>query len=533
MAYKKDINTAIYIALMLVLLPAAGFAWDPPAGIPTPSWPAGGIDQARPVLPNPWSSEQAGFYYVNVSGCSDSRPYGYPGSPRCSIPGSPAAGAKIVIDGAVSGNKSISFSGTSGSPIWIMGYNTNSKPQLTGAWGVNGSYLIFDSLHWNATNLSDINLVSEGNYNLFRNCLFRNTFGSGYGAGIGAGGTNLIFYRVTVYDQGNWQSSTDVDRHGFKVYGGGDIWIVDSDIFHCQGDGVQVGDQNNASGAINKVYVGRNMAYENLQSCFWTKNATDVIFSENTCHDITFSNGGIGQGMGGQYDPKYVWFLFNTIYKTKSGIHMAGASNGGGGPWYAIGNVIYNVSNGEGCNEYDYGALGYRNDGGFYAFHNTIYDVDSFLALAPSGGSVVVKDNIFASKKAGSCPAIDSPAKAPTLDYNLYTTATQNVEYNGSTYASINSFASATGQEAHRQVGNPMFTGATNDFSLNTGSLAVATANQAVETGYTEFSTRYGRSIQFDITGTPRPQDKWEIGAFEFGSSLKTPAIPTGLRIVP
>lgn len=523
---------SIIIAVLLALTPAVGLTWTAPIGIPLPSWPSGGIDQARPSLPNPWTSEQAGFYYIDASGCSDSRTYGYPGASRCSLPISPAAGSKILINGSLSGDRNISFSGTSGAPTWIMAHNTSSKPTISGAWGISGSYIIIDSLAFNNGSNCDGNLDYAGNYILIRGSTFVNTCSGSYGSGVGISGNNNIFYNNTIAQQGNWQASTDIDRHGIKVSSGSDIWIVDSIIYHCQGDGVQVGDQNNASGAINRVYLGRNKAYENLQSCFWTKNATDVLVSQNTCHDISFSQGGVGQGMGGQYDPKHVWFLFNTIYNTKSGIHIAGTSNGGGGPWYAIGNVIYNVSNG-GCNEYDYGALGYRNDGGFYAFHNTIYDVDSFLTLAPSGGSLVAKDNIFASKKTGSCPAIDSRAEAPTLDYNLYTTATQNVEYNGSTYTSITSFASATGQEAHRQVGNAMFTGAPNDFSLQTGSLAVGTANQASETAYTDFSSRYGRSIQFDFTGAVRLQGSWEIGAFEFGSAVDAPSIPKGLKVVP
>jgi hypothetical protein len=265
----------------------------------------------------------------------------------------------------------------------------------------------------------------------------------------------------------------------------------------------------------------------------WTKNATDVIFSQNTCYNITYSNGGIGQGTGGQYDPKYVWFLFNEIYNAKAGIHIASSSSGGGGPWYAVGNIIYNIQS-DTCNEYDYGAIGYRNEGGFYAFHNSVYDVDSFLTLPPTGGVVVVKDNIFASKKSGSCPAIDSTGKAPTLDYNLYSSDGWGIEYNGSAYSSISEFSSATGQEAHRRTGNPLFNSAPSDLSLQSSSPAVGNAYQAAETAYTSFSTRYGRSIQYDFSGVARPIDTWDIGAYEYGSTATgRPAAPQNLRIIP
>ena len=528
----KYVQLALVIWFLFSLVPVTGFSWTAPTGIPTPSWPAGGIDQERPALPNPWSSEQAGWYFVSSTGCSDSRTYGYPSMARCSIPSSPAAGSKIILDGTVSGDQMISFSGTAGAPIWIMTYNTNLKASVSGVWELAGNFLILDSLTFNSGSNCDGNLAMTGTSQVVRDSTFANTCTAKFGAGVAMGGTNVVFYNNIISQQGNWQLTTDVDRHGIKVYGGSDIWIVDSALYHCQGDGVQVGDQNNAPNAINRVYVGRNTVYENLQSCLWTKNATDVIFSQNTCYDITFSNGGVGQGMGGQYDAGFVWFLFNEIYNTKSGIHIAGASNGGGGPWYAIGNVIYNVQS-DTCNEYDYGALGYRNEGGFYAFHNTIYDVDSFLTLAPSVGSIVIKDNIFASKKAGLCPAIDAGAEAPAMDYNLYSTANQSVEYNGAIYDSISSFASATSQESNRQVANPLFTGAPPDFSLQSGSPALGNANQSIETAYELFSTRYGRSIQYDFSGNVRPRDTWDIGAYEYGSIRSgRPAAPRNVRVV-
>lgn len=540
MLFGKISKIALVATLLVAISPASGLPWTAPIGTPVPSWPSGGIDQARPTLPNPWSSEQAGWYFINPSGCSDSRTYGYPGASRCSMPSSPSAGSKIVLEGTLSGDRTISINGASGTPTWIMGYGTASKPLISGVWELRGSYLILDSLSFNSGSNCDGNLLITGTNLVVRGSTFANSCTGSYGDGVGIGGTNVVFYNNTISQQGNWQLSTDIDRHGIKVFGGSDIWIVDSTIYHCQGDGIQVGDQNNAAGAINRVYVSRNTAYENLQSCFWTKNATDVIFSQNTCHDITFSNGGVGQGMGGQYDPKYVWFLENKIYNTKSGIHIAGSSNGGGGPWYAIGNIIYNVQSNS-CNEYDYGALGYRNEGGFYAFHNTLYDVDSFLTLAPSGGSIIARDNIFASKKAGSCPAIDARNEAPIMDYNLYSTSAQNVEYNGSTYASVINFASATGQEAHRQIGEPLFVNAPVNFALQPGSPGLGNANQSVEPAYATFNTRYGRSIQYDFAANARPQDRWDIGAYELldggvappPTDTTAPNPPQGLKVTP
>ena len=228
-----------------------------------------------------------------------------------------------------------------------------------------------------------------------------------------------------------------------------------------------------------------------------------------------------------------MWFLFNEIYNTKAGIHIASSSSGGGGPWYAVGNLIYNVQSNT-CNEYDYGAVGISKRRRVLRVSQHDIRCGQFSDPSALRGRIVVKDNIFASKKSGSCPAIDAAGEAPTMDYNLYSSDGWGVEYNGSTYGSISGFSSATGQEAHRRTGNPLFNGAPSDLSPQSSSPAVGNAYQAVEAAYTSFSTRYGRSIQYDFNGAARPIDTWDIGAYEYGSNAtERPAAPQNLRIVP
>ncbi|MBE0568479.1 MAG: hypothetical protein IH577_02230 [Deltaproteobacteria bacterium] len=497
--------------LSAFLMVSTASAWTPPVGIPAPPWPAD-LDLARPALPSPWTAETAGWYFISGSGCSDSgRTYGYPGAPRCSFPSSPAAGSKIVVDGTIPGDENLSFSGTSGSPTWVMGFSTSSPPTATGSWGVEGSYKIIDGIAFSSGS-RDENLHLGGGNNMIRNLSFVNTYSSSNGAVVAGGGTNNVMYRCSISQSGDWRySASDIDRHGVKVLSGTNgAWYLDSAFYHIQGDGIQVGDEGNAASAINKVYIGRNRAYENLQSCFWTKNATDVVMSENVCSDITFSPGGDGQGMGGQYDPKYVWFLNNTIYNTKAGIKVSGASSGSGGPWYMIGNRIYAVQS-DSCNNYDVGALSFRNSGGATMLFNTVHDVDMFVGV-PTGSGITVRNNIFSSKRtAAGCAALDVDVSF-AHDYNLFSAAGYD-----------------PGSEPNKVTAVPLFVNAAaGNFALQAGSPAVNAANPAEEAAFAAFQARYGFGIKKDFAGTARPQGtRWDIGAFEYPSGgAPVPRIP-------
>lgn len=503
------------LTLLAALASPAALAWNPPVGIPKPAWPSD-LDVARPTLPANWTADQAGFYFVAAAGCSDTRPNGNPSAPRCSLPGTAAAGDVIVVDGTISRSASIGYTGTSASPVWVMGRDPASRPTVTTPWSIGGSYVIVDSIAFSLNSQDGVGL--RGDHVMLRNSTMVNTYGTSNGAAFGMGGQQVIFYKNVVSQSGDWQhTGADIDRHGIKV-GGSDIWIVDSQFFHIQGDGVQIGDQNNAASAINRIYVGRNIAYENLQFGFWVKNATDVIFSENTAYNLSRSTAsGPGGGLGGQYDPKYVWFINNTIHDSNGGIHIAGSGNGGGGPWYAIGNLAYSIAtSGHSCGAYDYGAISFRNVGAFTAIFNTVYDVDFFGGYPAGGGSVTVRNNIFASlKTAGSCDGFPEARSDMAHDYNLYSSSGYD-----------------PGSEAHRVIGDPQFVTPGSDFTLKANSPAVGRASPTEEAAFAAFQTRYGIDIRKDMRGVTRPQmGRWDLGAFESPYSGVYPSAPTGLQV--
>ena len=149
------------------------------------------------------------------------------------------------------------------------------------------------------------------------------------------------------------------------------------------------------------MYVGRNTAYSNKQTGFWSKQAVDVIFSQNHCFAHRPSDSSFGQCMGYQYGTDQIWFLFNHIHDADSGIALASDSDLGiGTQAYVIGNVIHNIHHSGSYNpDTPWSSTGIMVAGGVnrHIINNTIYDVDAGINVAASNGTLEIADNIIAN----------------------------------------------------------------------------------------------------------------------------------------
>lgn len=503
--------------LLLCLAPSWALAFTPPIGIPTPPFPSD-LDVATPSKPSPWTSEQAGYYYVERSdgGCSDSRTYGYPGTARCTLPLAPAAGAKVFLHGTYATGPTIAWAnGTPSNPVWLIGYDNTAKPQFTVEYGISGSNIIVESTRGNFNMQGGFGI--SGDNILIRNYDHQNAYYANYsGVFFSSGARNCVLYKATIGPQAIWNKAGagSVDAHATQVGAGADnIWILDSTMFHIQGDGTQVNSGDGNEATTHHIYIGRNLAYENYQSGFWTKGATDVIMSQNTVWGMFMNDdaSNVGQAIGGQYDPRYVWFIANKLYNSQVGISASGPSSGGGGPWYAIGNVIYNILAIQSCNNYATGGIIYRNDGGMTAVFNTFDNVDTFFS-APVGGTITARNNILKSKQ-GTCAATQVDITF-THDYNLFSSASYD-----------------PGSEVHRVVGDPLLNA---DRSLQSNSLAINAANPTEEAVFATFQARYGIDIRSDFLGNDRPASAtdWDLGAYEYGAvSGTTPTLTSPLNL--
>ena len=139
---------------------SAQTAWTPPIGIPAPSF---GITQVAPALPNPWTAEKPGFYYVAAGG-SDSRTLGTPATPRASIPRTPGRRVRGRARGHVRREPRKRLPPAQRhrelAPVWIIGAAT--RPTATQKWIVTGSYYVIENINFSWANSSGNGKLSVG-----------------------------------------------------------------------------------------------------------------------------------------------------------------------------------------------------------------------------------------------------------------------------------------------------------------------------------------------------------------------------------
>jgi len=544
------LNTIIFVAcLILFIVSGTGRAygvWQPIIGIPKPPF---GIDEVAPTTPSPWNAGTSGFYYVepsHVSATDIGNPYGYPSLPRVTIPNPIPAGTVVEVHGAFASNVTINAQGTSVSPVFVRGTSYANRAVFGLGVTLMGTYLIIENVKTEPNNGSVGTgasgfSISEGNSYI----TIRNAEISGLGnlnrtgsIGLGSwsyGGVDSVSYVVLdnldIHDIGDVNAVIDQDGHGVALNGSVDhVWIVNSEMARCSGDGVQIEAQQSRRDKIHHIYLGKNISHDNKQTGMWIKHATDIIFSENTIYGHRAGNSSFGQGTGFQYGPDYVWFLFNRVYDNAVGIAVASNDPPGDGTEaFFIGNIIYNIHSTDPGNQYNAGAMMVRGGTNIYIINNVFHDSDAGINAVGDGRNLFVYNNIFSNRTESLEYDMYIPGSfsaTSMLRNNIFNSSSGfRVNWNGSTYTSLALFQAGTGEGQNSLVTDPLFfNAAAGNFYLNAGSPAIdAGVEHAV---YTTFLNRYGISIAKDITGVSRPQPTggaWDIGAYE-GSPSEMPS---------
>lgn len=555
-------------------------AWTPPIGIPAPAF---GIDQSHTMYQGQlydyngdgtpegaYKDAGSGPYthYINHSAgnCADGSNYGTPAQPRCTIPGddgSPLmAGSVVEIHGQYNANHTSPNdwhgAGTAAKPIFIRGAAAADKPLLTGPLDVLGSsYVVFENLEFSDRdgNLSggDTGSFSVSDKNgqrydsdhiVLRNSDVHGNLQDG-GTGIGGYGSasvisNIVFYNNKIHNNGDWQATFDQDNHGIGVGGNtNNIWVIENEMSHNSGDGIQINGFGMSNPALlNHIYVGRNISHHNKQSGFWTKTAADVIFSQNISYSHRPSDSSGGAGMGFQYAPNRVWFLYNHVYDSTCGICSGSDSTTFGQDSYIIGNVIHNIKPGFNSSDGGWGSGAMMLAGGInrYIIGNTIYDADAGINT-PSSRALYVYDNIISNitNSQGNHIYIENTGTWEAKN-NLFfqNGSAARIRLGNTTYSAPQLQSSYLTLAQANLTADPLFVNSGgSDFRLQSNSPAKDAA--MASSAYGTFQSLYGIDIRKDILEATRPQGSaWDIGAYEYVSSASdiiSPAAPAGLII--
>jgi hypothetical protein len=513
----------------------------PIIGIPTPDF---GLTEQAPPLPNPWTAEVPGFYFIDRSttGSSDSRTYGRPGAARLTIPKSVPAGAVVVIRGNYNQTHSspnqIKLNGTKEQPVFIKSDAGVPGVPMRG-WQVWGSYYVIEGLEWKLAASSEskppcVKFLSPTDRGVLRGCKLG---GNLTGGGIqvvsssafvsGSETKNVLVIRNDIHDSGDVASTSDQDIHSVNIGGKvSNVWI---------------GTQVNAGSAtaqpnLHHIYLGKNHVYRTRQAGLAVKQAVDVIISQNKIHDVINTSWSPSKGLGYQYAPERVWMIYNEVYNCTYGLHAGSDSGQGiGKSDYIIGNLFYNIHRTGG----DYNAntawshAAIMLSGGInrYVVGNTIHDADGGIYCPGSGGKCDVIDNIVSkiTEPGGAHIFVEfgATATASAMKNNLFYEVAR-LKWGNATPKTLAQFKAAYSPKGEGSLeADPRFVDvAASDYDLQATSSAISAG--AETDVYEVFKTTYGIDIQVDMEGRPRPAGPaWDIGAYEVPEQEPIPPDPT------
>jgi len=338
MSKKMYIRGIVATAIILLQVTSAN-ALAPLIGIPTPNF---GIDDTHFMYAGQSGYSDAGdgpytHYVDNNAGCTDSgNPNGSAANPRCNVPTTLAAGSVVELHGGPYSEMVLNFNGTANSPIFLRGAS-GTQVSLPGREGldINGSYAIIENVNVNRLKMESPDHITV------RDSFIHDPV-PGTGGMIGIGGNNLVFLRNEVARNG---SVTDPkDHHGFNIGGPAfNIWIIENDIHHNGGDGIQFCHACVAAGngGPGPIYIANNTIHEDKENAIDLKEFTGpVIISGNEMYGYFRITSGQGETIrvNDEGNQGELWIIRNNIHDSNICIGP-GASDAES---YAVDNICNN-----------------------------------------------------------------------------------------------------------------------------------------------------------------------------------------------
>ncbi len=558
-------STLVFLALAVSGWGVAGAA-TMPLGIPDPSGtvpdaimptlPAANSQmQAFPYdpieTPTPtWNDGDNQYYVDNRGACSDTANggRGSPSEPRCTLPGlnnanwDLSAGDQLFIvgDGATYGDdrhlESVRMPGTASAPVWIIGVG-DVYPELRFMrffWR-RGSHVFFEYVHFRSPDdnfrMTWNNADGPVEYFTFRNLKCSGSDGTNsdpsrrcFSVGGNSNFVNrfMVFHNLEVWGLGRWQDDrvTGRDLLGFQMQKWSRyIWILNSEIYHIQGDSVMCGNSNwwdyNYASRPHYIYIGGNEMYENYENAYDQKGCYHMVFSENYVHDFYNSQKSANetaiiteQDSEGDVGGRYSWFLNNTV--RRAGTAFGSKATTDDAYIYILGNVVSEIRGSallftQRC--YSGGSAGTTCPFGLTFAHNTVDCGLQALAIDnpqnPTGSDqrVEIDSNIFYNCRDGGNGTPhdwESFAEEP-----LFIVHTQNAHYRtsgGNIRLPTNRLDEISGNSLNDNV--RFVAAAQRDYTLQVGSSAEDLVREE-NAAYNLFQSFYNIDIRRDINGNP------------------------------
>ena len=526
---KSGAGLVAAAAALLMLAPAWASAqsqfWTTPLGVPAPSF---GVREAVPAVPNPWTRETPGFYYVdNTSGtASDSVAYGSPAVPRRTIPTAIPAGSVVEVRGGpytTSANISVGGNGTASAPIFYRGVG---KPRIVGL--VNnrnialiGAYVIIEGFV-----IENLQVAPVGHHQAIRENDIRGMPPAPGGSAVYIGAhSDIVVLRNLIHNNGDPNYPTENDIHGVLVGSGAErAWILDNEMYGNGGDSVQI---NSGIGTMARlIYIARNRMHDEGENAVDIKTAEDVIVSQNRCWNFrptTYAfSGSDGTALVLNDDNarsgrnNRIFFLFNDVSDSTVGIRTQ---------WYAalIGNVLHRIAN---AGVLTFGAHDVHIE--HNTFHNVARAVERFGGDV--GNKIIFINNLVFGRTTDDMKVSGNATTGSVVAASLFASPAR-ISWSGVMYTGLASFQAALGCVGCVE-GDPLFANlSAGDFRPRVGSPAIGRGTPSAV--YTIYQSLYGVSIGYDALGQSRPglDGKWDIGAFEW-DGVNPPAPPTNVRII-
>ncbi len=287
------------------------------------------------------------------------------------MPSTIKAGTVLDFKGqTASDNISMECQGTEQQPAFIVGGTLKGNGDV---FQISGSWCYFIDTKFEA-----MQPRPSGHHIVFRNV---EVFGSKAKNGMNIGGSEIVVTGSEIHHNQRNQE----DAHGIQIgQGTKNVWILDSDIHHNSGNGLQACHGCSAS-PPSGIFIGNNVFHSDREVGIGLKYADNVIIEGNTFHSYVASQANSqfcfddGSGCGS-------W------NSGSDGSAIVVGADGAPTGVVIVGNEIHTTRN----------AVRIEESNGVQVLDNNFHDIDErCLTLDKDGMGTVYRDNTCANTKRG------------------------------------------------------------------------------------------------------------------------------------